>query len=77
MNNNLRHQKETYLQEEILDKGIDPNHFQEFCEKIKGEESDIDKWTFEDIVQLVNQYKIEHFTTDFNKPANDLILGWN
>lgn len=37
MDNNSRSQKETYLQEEIIDKGIDPNHFQEFCEKIKGE----------------------------------------
>ncbi|CAD8138018.1 unnamed protein product [Paramecium pentaurelia] len=77
MDNNQRNQKEAYLQEEILDKGIDPNHFQEFCEKIKGEESDIDKWTFEDIVQLVNQYKIEFFTTDFNQPIDDMNVGWN
>ncbi|CAD8142599.1 unnamed protein product [Paramecium octaurelia] len=77
MDNKLRCQKEAYLQEEILDKGIDPNHFQEFCEKIKGEESDIDKWTFEDIVQLVNQYKIEFFTTDFDQPVDEMIIGWN
>ncbi|CAD8127005.1 unnamed protein product [Paramecium sonneborni] len=77
MDNNQRSQKEAYLQEEILDKGIDPNHFQDFCEKIKGEESDIDKWTLEDLVQLVNQYKIEFFTTDFDQPVDDMIIGWN
>lgn len=29
--------KQRYLQTEILDKGIEPNQFQEFCERVKGE----------------------------------------
>jgi hypothetical protein len=42
-----RKAKQTFLKEEILDSGYNPEAFTDFCESHKG--ADIDKWTFEEL----------------------------
>ena len=47
--------KQNFLKEEIVDAGYDPGEFIEFCSQ--DEEPDIDSWTFEELQDLVRQYK--------------------
>ena len=50
------HMKQNYLKSEIIDKGIDPNKFLEYCVKIKENGDDINSWTFDDLKKCVADF---------------------
>lgn len=53
-----RASKQAYLAAEILSEGFDPAEFESYCEPQKG--SDIDLWTFEELIECVQAFKSSH-----------------
>lgn len=53
-----RSSKRAYLASEIISEGYDPAEFTVFCEARKG--SDIDLWTFEELIDCVQEFKATH-----------------
>lgn len=51
-----RAEKQSYLYEEIINKGYDPDAFMAFCEQRKG--ADIDNWTMPELRQCVTDFQI-------------------
>ena len=57
MEDSSEEEKQTYLRENILDKGYDTNKFIDFLKSKKGEEgADISNWTMEDLKQIVKEF---------------------
>lgn len=67
-----RKRKQEYLREEIIGKQYDSEAFTAFCEENKG--SDIDSWSFEELVYCVSAFKKSHgnATSLPNKPRTTL-----
>lgn len=53
-----RASKQAYLTSEILSEGYDPSEFTTYCDQRKG--SDIDLWTFEELIDCVQAFKLAH-----------------
>lgn len=53
-----RASKQAYLTSEILSEGYDPSEFTAYCDQRRG--SDIDLWTFEDLIDCVQAFKLVH-----------------
>lgn len=50
--------KQRYLTEELIDLSYDPNLFMDFISKKK--EPNIDLWTFEELQEIISQFKMKH-----------------
>ena len=48
--------KQNFLKSEIIDKGIDPNKFLEYCVSIKENGDDINNWNFDDLKKCVADF---------------------
>lgn len=53
----MKRQKQNYLKENIINKKWDPNKFSEFMRSQKHDGTNIDNWTFEELIQQVNIFK--------------------
>ena len=52
--------KQQYLRSEIIDQGYNPDDFSNYMGNIRGEEGlNIENWSFSDLQQVVNQFKID------------------
>ena len=57
MEDSTEEEKQTFLRENILDKGYDTNKFIDFLKSKKGEDgADISNWTMEDLKQIVKEF---------------------
>ena len=55
MTEDLTEQKQIYLRENILDKGLNGQEFMDFMVKLKGENgTDISQWSLEEIKMVIN-----------------------
>ena len=55
MTENLTEQKQIYLRENILEKGLNGQEFMDFMVKLKGENgTDISQWSLEEIKMVIN-----------------------
>jgi hypothetical protein len=55
MTEDLTEQKQIYLRENILDKGLNGQEFMDFMVKHKGENgTDISQWSLEEIKMVIN-----------------------
>ena len=50
--------KQNYLRSEIIDKGFDPDDFFQFLSSLKEGEVDLQNWYMNELIDIVNQYKI-------------------
>ena len=55
MTEDLKEQKQIYLRENILEKGLNGQEFMDFMVKLKGENgTDISQWSLEEIKMVIN-----------------------
>jgi hypothetical protein len=55
MTEDLTEQKQIYLRENILEKGLNGQEFMDFMVKLKGENgTDISQWSLEEIKMVIN-----------------------
>lgn len=61
-----RAMKQSYLIEEIINKGLSPDAFMAYCEQRKG--ADIDLWTMSELQQCVKEFQISLNPPTSNEP---------
>ena len=55
-----REKKQNLLKTEIIQSGYRPQDFVDFVNKIKEEGSDVDNWTYEELEELIRQFRSEN-----------------
>ena len=62
MTDNSLEEKQSFLRENILNKGLDGEEFMNFLVKLKGENSnDLEKWTLDELKMVkhkINKYSL-------------------
>ena len=62
MTDNSLEEKQSFLRENILNKGLDGEEFMNFLVKLKGENAnDLDKWTLDELKMVkhkINKYSL-------------------
>ena len=62
MSDNSLEEKQSFLRENILNKGLDGEEFMNFLVKLKGENAnDLDKWTLDELKMVkhkINKYSL-------------------
>ena len=64
--------KQEYLRKEIIEQGYDPNDFTKYLKAFKGnEEVDINLYNFEELEEIINNYKVNRKPNKIKNDNND------